>query len=171
MGLVCGTDTRFKTQKSEKALPRQQLLLDTAQNLISSRSFGDRHILKFWKKSLHGFSLWNTHKVYADTAAARTAQATTITLALGAGVIKNQNIQPVWGHIVNYFMPVLHKICLSRTEDLWFQKSLLNLWYSRLPTTNYYIVKWNFDFTRTSTFQWKSRFNQNESILRTTRRV
>ena len=33
-------------------------------------------------------------------------------------VNKNQNIHPVQGHTVNYFMPVLHKICLLRTEDL-----------------------------------------------------
>ena len=40
-------------------------------------------------------------------------------------VNKNQNIQPVRGQTVNYFMSVLYKICLSRTGDLWFLKSLL----------------------------------------------
>ena len=65
MGLVGGTPTRFETQKSEKALPRQQLLLDTSQNRITSRCFCGYHVLKVWWKSLHGFSLWNTHKVYA----------------------------------------------------------------------------------------------------------
>ena len=39
-----------KTQKSEKVLPWQQLLLDAAQNLISSRSFNDEYVRKVWWK-------------------------------------------------------------------------------------------------------------------------
>ena len=54
IGLVCGIPTMFKTQNFEKALLRQQLLLDTAQNLISSRSFSGEQVLKAWWKSLHG---------------------------------------------------------------------------------------------------------------------
>ena len=64
-GLVCGTPTRYKTQKRDKALPWKQLLMDTPQNLISSRSFSDKHFLKIWLKSLHGFGLWNTRKLCA----------------------------------------------------------------------------------------------------------
>ena len=94
MVLVCGTPTRFKTQKSEKAWPRQQLLLDTAQNLISSRSFGDIS-WKFGKNHCMGLVCGTPTRFMptaADTAAAWTAQATTITPALGAGVKKHQSI-------------------------------------------------------------------------------
>ena len=44
-------------------LPWQQLVSDTPQNLISSRSFGAKDVLKIWCKSLQGLGLWNTHKV------------------------------------------------------------------------------------------------------------
>ena len=65
MGLVCGTPARYKTQKSEKALPWKHVLMDIPQNLISSRSFSGKHFLKILLKSLHGFGLWNTRKLCA----------------------------------------------------------------------------------------------------------
>ena len=34
-------------------------------NLISSRSSWGKHPLKIWLKSVQGFRLWNTHKLYA----------------------------------------------------------------------------------------------------------
>ena len=46
-------------------LPWQQLLPDTLQNLTSSRSSWGKHPLKIWSKSVQGFRLWNTHKLYA----------------------------------------------------------------------------------------------------------
>ena len=62
---------RFKLQRNKnlqdpqklKALPWQQLLSDTPQNLISSRSFRAKHVLKIWWKYIQGIGLWNTHKV------------------------------------------------------------------------------------------------------------
>ena len=46
-GLGYGTPTKFKTKKS-KVLPWQQLLPDTPQNFISSRSSWGKYILKIW---------------------------------------------------------------------------------------------------------------------------
>ena len=34
------------------------------QNLISSRSSWDKHTLKIWGKSMQGFRLWSTHKLF-----------------------------------------------------------------------------------------------------------
>ena len=34
------------------------------QKLIRSGSSWGKHILKIWSKSMHGFRLWNTHKLY-----------------------------------------------------------------------------------------------------------
>ena len=39
-------------------------LTDIPQNLISSRSSLDKHVLKIWSISVSGFRLWNTHKLY-----------------------------------------------------------------------------------------------------------
>ena len=86
MGLVCGTPTRFKTQKSEKALPRQRLLLNTAQNLISSRSFVFSLMVDDHCMGLVCGTPTRFMPAADDTAAARMMQATTITPALGAGV-------------------------------------------------------------------------------------
>ena len=47
-----------------KALPWQQSLGHTYQELMSSRSFCGSDSLKVLLKSAHGFSLWSLHKVY-----------------------------------------------------------------------------------------------------------
>ena len=54
----------FKTEKSEKVLPWQQLYPESLQNLISFRSSCVKHIQKIWWKSMQGFGLWSTHKLY-----------------------------------------------------------------------------------------------------------
>ena len=46
-------------------LPWQQLLPNTPQNLISSRSSWGKHPLKIWWKSVQGFRPCNIYKVYA----------------------------------------------------------------------------------------------------------
>ena len=63
MGLVCETPTSFKTQKSEKVLPKATVV---GEYLISCRYFSGEDVLNVWWKSLLGFGLGNTHKVYAQ---------------------------------------------------------------------------------------------------------
>ena len=54
----------YKTQKSEKALPMQQLLQATPKNPISSRPYSGKYVKKTWEEI--AALIWSVehHKVY-----------------------------------------------------------------------------------------------------------